>query len=96
MTNLLQETITKIRYSRHTPNDITFIGSTLNGHCCTWDEFCTLANVEYIDNCGGSDVATNLVIVFNDGTWLSRVEYNDCEYWELNHPCPTLAELNEG
>ena len=30
-------------------------------------------------------------IVFNDGTWLSRGEYDGSEWWEYNK-CPTMPE----
>lgn len=86
MTNLLTETIEDIRDSGHTPEEIVFIGSERSGHQCTWGEFQELANQEYDNGFGAAEVATDLIIVFTDGTKLWRHEYDGSESWEYSTP----------
>ena len=49
-------------------------------------------DVEY-DNGYGSQYLYGLVL-FDDGTWLSRCEYDGSEGWEYNHPI-TKEYVNE-
>tara|TARA_Y100000361_G_scaffold154306_1_gene179466 strand:+ start:807 stop:1181 length:375 start_codon:yes stop_codon:yes gene_type:complete len=86
MDNLLKETINDIVESGHTPDDIIFIGSEETGHQCTWGEFRDLADKEYCGGFGASDVATDLVIVFSDGSKMWRGEYDGSEWWEYSKP----------
>lgn len=83
MTNLLQETIQAIEKSGHTIDDIIFIGSLTSGHSCTWDEFKTLADIEYDAGYGAQEVASDLVICFGDGNRLWRREYDGSEKWDF-------------
>lgn len=82
MINLLHETETAIAKSGHSPHDIVFIGSEDSGHQCSWEEFKLLADDEYDAGYGAQQVATDLVIVFSDGGWLARAEYDGSEWWE--------------
>lgn len=84
--NLLDETIEGIAASRHSPEDIIFIGSCLSGHQCTWEEFCALANREYYNGYGAAEVAIDLRIVFRDGQQMWRGEYDGSEWWEFSMP----------
>jgi hypothetical protein len=84
--NLLDETIDAIFDSGHTAKDIVFIGSLESGHSCTWEEFKTLADVEYDDGFGAQKVAYDLVICFSDGTRLWRREYDGSESWDFIRP----------
>jgi hypothetical protein len=84
--NLLTETLEAIRASGHTSEDIVFIGSEDTGHQCTWDEFRLLANVEYDAGFGASEVATDLIVVFSDGSKMWRGEYDGSEWWEHSTP----------
>lgn len=84
--NLLNETIDAINESGHSVEQIIFIGSEKTGHQCTWDEFQTLANREYDNGYGAQVVATDLIIVFGDGTKLWRGEYDGSEWWEFSRP----------
>ena len=82
MTNLLQETIKDIEKSGHEVSDITFIGSLDSGYSCTWGQFLTLADIEY----GGQEIASDLTIVFGDGSTMWRAEYDGSERWEYSKP----------
>lgn len=39
---------------------------------------------EYDSGYGSPEVATDLVIVLNNGTWFSRAEYDGSEWWRYN------------
>ena len=89
MTNLLQETKEDIETSGHKVSDIIFIGSERTGHQCTWEEFKTLADVEYDSGFGAQEVAQDLIIVFSDGGKMWRHEYDGSERWEYSTPFKT-------
>lgn len=78
---LLEETIATIAQHRKSIDDIKFIGSVDSGHSCTWDEFTELANQEYDHGFGSQEVATDLVIIFSDDSYLERYEYDGSEWW---------------
>lgn len=84
--NLLEETKDDIRISGHTPEQIIFIGSASSGHRCTWSEFCLLANREYNPRYGAKEVASDLIIVFDDGSSMWRHEYDGPECWHYSTP----------
>lgn len=50
--------------------DIIYIGSINTGYMCTWAEFEQLTDVAYPEN-ENEQVASDLVIVFNDGALLN-------------------------
>lgn len=84
--NLLEETLLAMTSRNKTPQDIVLIGSKQTGHRCTWLEYTILANYEYDGGYGGAEVALDLVIVFNDGSEMSRGEYDGSEWWEWHTP----------
>ena len=86
MTNLLKETKADIKNSGHKVSDIIFIGSIDSGYSCTWDEFLTLADIEYRAGFGYQEIASDLTIVFSDGSTMWRAEYDGSEWWEYSKP----------
>jgi len=84
--NLLQETHDAIKTSGHSVGDIAFIGSEKSGHRCSWSEFELLADQDYDCGFGGQKVASDLVIVFSDGTKMWRGEYDGSEWWDYSAP----------
>jgi hypothetical protein len=86
MTNLLAETLNDIKELGYVPEDIIFIGSRKSGHQCTWGEFANLADVEYDESYGAQKVATDLEIVFSDGSGMQRGEYDGSEWWTYFQP----------
>jgi hypothetical protein len=84
--NLLEETIHAIKNSGHEVLNIKFIGSQKSGYQCTWEEYEVLADKEYDAGFGGAEVASDLIIVFNDNTYMTRGEYDGSEWWEYNVP----------
>lgn len=84
--NLLKETLEDIARSGHAPHDIVFIGSEASGHRCMWPEFLVLADFDYDSGFGGQEIATDLIIVFSDGTKMWRHEYDGSEHWKYSRP----------
>lgn len=69
------------------PEDIVFIGSADNEYSMAgWREFRDLADVEYDDGYGAPEVATDLEIWFQDGTYFVRAEYDGSEWWDAVIP----------
>ncbi len=91
--NLLKETIESIEDFELNISDIVFIGSEGTGHCCSWEQFQYLANQEYDDGYGAPEVATDLIIVFADGTKMWRHEYDGSESWDKTSPFKMPTEL---
>ncbi|UXM90910.1 hypothetical protein [Paenarthrobacter sp. JL.01a] len=94
-TNLLTETLDAIERSGHTPEQVTFVGSQDAEYRCTWDEFTVLADVTYDDGYGAAEVATDLIIRFDDGRKMWRGEYDGSEWWEFD-PIGTVDYSNPG
>lgn len=90
MTNLLKETLKNMEVYGLVPEDIVYIGTNPNHnpphYACSWEEFTKLADAEYSSELGSQQVASDLVIVFSDGTFMDRGEYDGSEWWEINLP----------
>ena len=85
-TNLLQETIKKLKEYQKTERDILWVGSEDFGWF-TWEDFKELADTEYNSGYGTQEVAIDLLIVGKD-FWLERKDYDGAEWWELKTmPC---------
>lgn len=79
--NLLEQTIEEIKDSGHAIKDISWIGSYDKEYAINWKKFKKIANIEYDSGFGGQEIAKDLVIVFKDGSWLNRTEYDGAESW---------------
>ncbi|WP_287602704.1 hypothetical protein [Thiothrix sp.] len=84
--NLLEETIEYLKNAGKKTDEIIFIGSEETGHECTWDEFVELANIDYDNLFGEQEVASDLIIVFRDGSKMRRHEYHGAESWSYSTP----------
>ena len=80
MTNLLTETIKVLKEHGKTKKDVVWCGSEEYGFC-TFNEFITIANVEYNSGFGGQEIASDLVIVGKD-FWIERRECDESEWLE--------------
>ncbi len=80
--NLLKETIEDIERFKKSITDIEFISDGTTAF--NWDTYSKLANKEYDNGYGGAEVMESLVIVFKDGSWMSRGEYDGSEWWIIN------------
>ena len=81
MTNLLRETEWTIEQHFMTLDDIIHIGNALEA--CTWAEFAEMADRDYDSGFGRAEVWLDLVIIFKDGSWLERQEYDGREGWQF-------------
>lgn len=79
MSNLLNETIKKLTLHCKSEDDILWVGT--HNVKTTWDNFKAVADVEYDNGYGGTEVAKDLLIVGSD-FWLERHEYDGAEWWE--------------
>ena len=84
--NFLQETKKAILDSGHKLEEVMFIGSSNGEYRMSWDKFVTKANFEYDNGFGSSKIAVDLIIYFNDKTYIQRGEYDGSEWWEYNVP----------
>ena len=78
--NLLEETTSEIERAGHTLHDVVYIGDRM-GRNCTMEQFQILADREYDDGYGSTEVAVDLTVVFRDGSYLRRESYDGSEYW---------------
>lgn len=84
MTNLLKETMSVMEEEHLFAKDIVYIGDGESS--CTWEEFCTIADVEYDSSYGCVKIIMGLTIVFNNGVELHRGEYDGSEWWDVHIP----------
>jgi len=85
-TNLFEETVYAMTAHDKKWDDIAWVGG---------DEFyidpCLFMEVaketNYDSGWGAQEVADDLIVCFNDGSWLSRAEYDGSEWWRYND-CP--------
>lgn len=81
MKNLLKETLSELaEKGKTTSNVVAIINGTEQG---TWSDFEKLADIEYDNGYGGAEISQNLVVLFDDGSWLERGEYDGAEWWEF-------------
>lgn len=96
MANLLEETLEKIADYSKTIEDVSWVGSDSGEYAISWEEFRQIADVNYDDGYGSAEIPLGLVVVFEDGSWLERAEYNGAEWWEyktLPHKQPTTKKF---
>lgn len=99
MINLLEETKNIFTKYSYTEEDVTFCEVTRS----CWKDgkhfkrtfqfpfsvFKKNANFNYDDGYGSEKVNTSLKIVFNDGAWIERDNYDGAEWWRYNK-CPSF------
>jgi hypothetical protein len=83
MTNLLGDILGSLDEAKKTEEDILWVGSRDGVYGLSWSEFRPIADVtEFDSGYGGAEIAEDLVVVFGDGSWLERHEYDGAEWWE--------------
>jgi len=80
------ETIGAIKDSGHKESDVMFIGSADGKYRLTLPEFKTISQFKYDSGFGGQEIAADLIIYFNDKSYIVRGEYDGSEWWEYNKP----------
>lgn len=87
MSNFLKETLETIEAAGKTFDDVVFIGDRA-GNYCPKERFHERANVEYDEDYGAPEIATDVIVMFSDGSWLERFEYDGAEIWSYKTPYP--------
>lgn len=83
MTNLFEETVSRLATYNKTWDDVSWIGG--NTFYIDVEQFIVAAKeTNYDAGYGSEEVAVDLVICFNDGSWLSRESYDGSEFWRYN------------
>ena len=81
--NLLEETEHALSRYNKTWDDVSWIGG--RDFYISIEQFKEAAkDTNYYCGYGSEEVAVDLVICFNDGSWLSRAEYDGSEWWRYN------------
>ena len=80
MSNLKEETLEELEAHGYSIGDVAWVGS--DDYEIPVDRFWELADVEYDSGFGCQEVATDLMVVLDDGSWLERHEYDGSEWWE--------------
>lgn len=83
--NFQRETLEAIERSRHTIEDVMFIGSSDGTYRMTMDKFLQVSDFEYDDGYGSPKIAQDLIIYFKDKTYITREEYDGAEWWQINN-----------
>lgn len=83
--NFQRETLEAIERSRHTIEDVMFIGSSDGMYRMTMDKFLQVSDFEYDDGYGSPKIAQDLIIYFKDKTYITREEYDGAEWWQINN-----------
>ena len=89
--NLLIETSHMMQIHNKTVEDISWIGGR-NFYIDIEDFFVAAKETNYDCGYGSIEVAFDLVVVFKDGSWLSRGEYDGSEFWRYNR-CPRKPKV---
>jgi len=79
------ETMEAISSANKTPQDVQYIGD-LNGHGGSYDSFMDVADLEYSCGYGSQEINPDLLVLFTDGSYLYRAEYDGSEWWDLIVP----------
>ncbi len=81
MINFKEETLLSITNNNKTPTDISFIALG-DKYVLDVVTFLNNCNFTYDNGYGSANIPENLLIVFKDGSWLERGEYDGSEWWE--------------
>ena len=83
MVNLLHETLEIMKQNDCNPEyDVLWVGSKDGKYGMSWNEFKKIADFNYSNSYGSIEIPIDLVVVFLDGGWLERHEYDGSEWWE--------------
>src|ERR1017187_4578001 len=86
LSNLLNETLEIIQMMGLDIQNIDWVGSEDYGYI-TFEQFSELAEkTNYDDGYGSQVIARDLLIVFKDGSYMQRDEYDGAESWGYKTP----------
>ena len=64
--------------------NVAWVGSRDGEFAISWDEFLSINDYAYDSGYGAQHIAKDLVVVFEDGSYLERVEYDGSEAWNFS------------
>lgn len=79
MSNLLEETLEKLKESDKKESEVEWVGTSTKWF--SWDHFKKISDEEYDSSYGSEEVYPGLLIV-GSNWWLERHEYDGSEWWE--------------
>lgn len=80
--NFLDETLADIQDLGKNDADVAWVGSVDGEFAISFEEFRVMASFTYDAGIDGDEILPTLVVVFNDGSWLERNEYDGSSWWE--------------
>lgn len=81
--NLYKETMHEITESKHTVEDVVAVVDDERQERADIGRFLERAKtIDYDNGFGGAEINQNLRVIFKDGSWLERQEYDGSEWWE--------------
>lgn len=84
----VNETIKAIKDIGKTVKDVTWVGSRDGEYSIPWEQFAREnSDMDYYSGYGSAEMPLDIVVVFNDNSWLERREYDGSEWWEYAR-CP--------
>ena len=81
--NLKKETIKAINESEHSKGSVVFVGSSESDYGMSYEEFEKISDFEYDNGYGAQEVPYDLIVLFDDNSYLERDEYDGAECWRL-------------
>lgn len=84
--NLLDETKAVISDCGYSIDDVRFVGSRDGELGIPWSQAEKVLDIDYDNGYGSREIAADLVVVFTDGGFLRREEYDGSEWWEYEPP----------
>ena len=89
--NLLKETIGWLEEYSIDQSKVLWVGLMDGSQVITWDEFKSIADIEYDHGFGCHEIVDNLVVV-GKNWWLEQWEYDGSEGWEYKKlPCKSRS-----
>ena len=93
--NAIEEIEDYLKNMNKSEKDILWIGSKDGVLAMDWDKFKSkFASVDYDDGFGAPQIASDLVVVFTDNSWLEREEYDGAENWTFKQ-LPVLKKKQD-
>jgi len=94
LTNFYEETIDVIKNVGKTLDDVLYV--YIEGKCCKPEKFFEkIKEIEYDSGYGLQEINSSLEIVFRNGSFLKRSEYDGSEWWSFVDVRPLDVELEE-
>jgi hypothetical protein len=84
--NFRIETKRAIKEAGKKTREVMFVGSIDGRYRITWEEFLNRSNFEYDGGFGSPKIAKDLIVYFNDNSYMIREEYDGSEWWKYNKP----------